>query len=93
MSLIVTDTANLLAQNSYKYLGGCIVATIECPFCYEILEIDPPDRLHTAFSLVKPMRESYHGKIVKKNHKCQKSDCERSIAVYWYAPLEYFTRI
>ena len=69
------------------------MATIECPFCYEILEIDPPDRLHTAFSLVKPMRESYHGKIVKKNHKCQKSDCERSIAVYWYAPLEYFTRI
>jgi hypothetical protein len=69
------------------------VATIECPFCYEILEIEPPDKLHTAFSLAKPMPESYHGKIVKKNHKCQKPDCDKPITVYWYAPMEYFARI
>ena len=69
------------------------MATIECPFCFEILEVEPPDRMHIAFSLVKPIPESYHGKIIKKNVKCQKTDCKKSITIYWYAPLEYFARI
>lgn len=69
------------------------MATIECPFCFEILEVDPPDKLHNAFSLVKPMPESYYGRIVKKIHKCEKPACNKAITIYWYAPLEYFSRI
>ena len=69
------------------------MTTIECPFCYEILDIQPPDKLHTAFSLEKPIQKSYHGQILKKKLACQNPNCNKSIAVYWYAPLEYFNRI
>jgi hypothetical protein len=69
------------------------MTTIECPFCYEILDIQPPDKLHTAFSLEKPIQKSYHGQILKKKLVCQNPNCNKSITVYWYAPLEYFNRI
>ena len=67
------------------------MAVLECPFCYKPFEVEPPDRLHSAFSSAKPIRNSYHGDIVKKRAKCP--ECNRSITVFWYAPLEYFTRI
>ncbi len=69
------------------------MAVIECPFCFEILEVEPPDRLHSAFSFAKPISKSFHHKVVKKNHKCQNPECKKPIEVFWYAPLEYFSRI
>jgi hypothetical protein len=69
------------------------VAVLECPFCYEILEVQPPNRLHSAFSLQKPLAKSYHGDIVKTKHKCQNPECKKPIKIFWYAPLEYFNRI
>jgi hypothetical protein len=69
------------------------MAVFECPFCYEILEVEPPDKLHTAFSSVKPIPNSYYGDIVKKKYKCQNQNCKKSITAFWYAPLEYFSRI
>ena len=69
------------------------MAVLECPFCYEILEVEPPDRLHTAFSSAKPILNSYHGDVVKKKYECQNPDCKKSVTVFWYAPLEYFNRI
>jgi hypothetical protein len=69
------------------------MAVLECPFCNEILEIKPPDKLHTAFSVVKPIPHSYHGDILKKKQKCQNQNCKKSITVSWYAPLEYFNRL
>jgi len=69
------------------------MSTIECPFCYAILEIHPPDKLHSAFSLAKPRPENYYGKILKRNHKCKEPDCLKSISVYWYSTLEYFARV
>ena len=47
-----------------------IMALIECPFCNEILEVEPPDKLHTAFSFVNPIPNSYYGDIVKTKHNC-----------------------
>jgi len=69
------------------------MAVLECPFCYEILEVEPPDRLHSAFSSAKPISNSYYGDVVKKKYECQNPDCKKSITVFWYAPLEYFNRI
>ena len=42
------------------------MAIVECPFCFEILEVEPPDRLHSAFSFVKPIPKSYHKKSPKE---------------------------
>jgi len=69
------------------------MAILECPFCNEILEVEPPDKLHTAFSFMRPIPNSYHGDIVKTIQKCQNQNCNKSITVTWYAPLEYFSRI
>jgi hypothetical protein len=69
------------------------MTVLECPFCYEILEVKPPDRLHTAFSSAKPIQNSYYGDVVKKKYECQNPDCKKSVTVFWYAPLEYFNRI
>jgi len=69
------------------------MAVLECPFCYEIIEIEPPDKLHTAVSSVKPLSENYYGKIVKKKYKCPNQECKQTVPVFWYAPLEYFSRI
>jgi hypothetical protein len=66
---------------------------LECPFCDEIFEVESPDKLHTAFSTTKPIQKSYHADVVGKKHKCQNSKCGKTITVYWYAPLEYFSRI
>jgi len=66
---------------------------LECPFCNKIFEVEPPDQLHTAYSSVKPIHASYHAKVVKKRHKCENSDCKKTITIYWYAPLDYFNRI
>jgi hypothetical protein len=69
------------------------MAVLECPFCYEPLEVEPPDRLHTAFSSEKPTRNSFHGNVVRKRVRCQNPICQKPITVFWYAPLEYFNRI
>jgi len=66
---------------------------IECPFCSTILEVKPPDRLHTAFSFVTPIASSYHGEIVKTKHQCPNGNCEKFIIIKWFAPLEYFNRL
>ena len=69
------------------------MTTIECPYCSEIIDLQSPDKLHTAFSLEKPLQKNYHGQILKSKHACQNPNCGKSITVYWYAPLEYFSRI
>jgi hypothetical protein len=69
------------------------MAVLECPFCYEPIEVEPPDRFHTAFSSAKPIRNSFHGDVVKKKVKCQNQECKKTVTVFWYAPLEYFNRI
>lgn len=69
------------------------MGTLECPFCYEILEVQPPDKLHTAFSLEKPLPKSYHEDVIKKKCTCQNTNCGKSFTIFWYAPLEYFNRI
>jgi hypothetical protein len=69
------------------------MALLECPFCNEIIEVKPPDKLHTAFSFVNPLPNSYYGDIVKTKHKCRNLNCKKPITVKWYAPLEYFNRL
>ncbi len=69
------------------------MAVLECPFCYKPFEVEPPDRLHTAFSSAKPIRSSFHGEVVKSKVKCKNPECKKTVTVFWYAPLEYFNRI
>jgi hypothetical protein len=75
------------------YNWGVFVGTLECPFCYEILEVKPLDQLHSAFSTEKPMKNSYHGNVIKRFYNCPNPECKKPVAVYWYAPLEYLNRI
>jgi hypothetical protein len=69
------------------------MAVLECPSCSEILEVEPPDRLHSAFSSAKPIPSSFHGGIIKKKVRCKNQACRETVTVYWYAPLEYFNRM
>jgi hypothetical protein len=66
---------------------------LECPFCNETLEVDPPDKLHSAYSTEKPIPRSYHNNVVQQKLKCQNSQCKKPITIYWYAPLDYFNRM
>ncbi len=66
---------------------------LECPFCREILEVQAPDLLHTAYSSVKPIVRSYEGDVLELKYKCQNSKCNRTFTIYWYEPMDYFNRI
>ncbi|MGE5637948.1 MAG: hypothetical protein ACM3WQ_04495 [Chloroflexota bacterium] len=66
---------------------------LECPFCSGILEAESPDRLHTAYSMKKPIASIFHGQVIKKKSRCQNPECKKQITVYWYAPLDYFNRL
>jgi hypothetical protein len=68
-------------------------SVFECPYCSHIYEAEPPDKLHSAYSIEKPIKSSYHGTVVKKKHNCQNPDCKKTITIYWYAPLDYFNRL
>lgn len=80
---------------------GDVVATaklsskrvLECPFCDEILVVDPPDTLHSAYSTRKPINNSYYGDVVQQKLHCSNSQCKKQIVVYWYSPLDYFYRV
>lgn len=65
---------------------------LECPFCNEILEVEPPDKVHSAYSSKKPISSNYFD-FVKKEHLCKNPECKKRITLYWYAPLDYFNRI
>ncbi len=66
---------------------------LECPYCEEIFEVKSPDKLRIAFSTRKPIPKIYYSSVVGKKHKCQNPKCGKIVTVYWYAPLEYFSRI
>jgi hypothetical protein len=66
---------------------------LECPFCNQVFEAESPDKLHTAYSLQKPIASIFHGNIMKKKHRCQNPECKKLIIIYWSAPLDYFNRM
>jgi len=68
------------------------MTVLECPSCNAILEVKPPDNFHNAVSS-KPIHKSFHGNIIQKKIRCKNKDCRKTMTVYWYAPIEYFTRI
>jgi hypothetical protein len=66
---------------------------LECPFCSDIVEVTPPDKLHSAYSSKNSISNSLNDNLVEKIHKCQNPACKKPITVYWYAPLDYFNRM
>jgi len=66
---------------------------LRCPHCDRPFEVNPPDRLHFAFSFEKPLRGSFYGEVIEQNHVCQNPKCKKPIIIYWYAPIDYFNRI
>jgi hypothetical protein len=66
---------------------------LECPLCDQIFETKSPDKLHTAYSLKKPLSSIFHGVVVTKSLRCENPKCGKRITIYWYAPLDYFNRI
>jgi len=65
------------------------MAIIECPFCDEILEVEPPDRFHITLS-ARPMSKNFHGDIIQKKVRCTNEDCKKIVTLYWIAPIEHF---
>jgi hypothetical protein len=72
---------------------GVSEVTLECPYCSWTFGAAPPDRLHSAFSLEKPLQGSFHGDIVQQDFVCRNPKCKKQLKVYWYAPLTYFDRV
>jgi hypothetical protein len=64
-------------------------SVLECPFCFEIFEVDSPDKAHTAYSSKKPNQEVFRANIVKKRHRCKNPKCNKILTTYWYAPLDF----
>jgi hypothetical protein len=75
------------------YFEGIDVTVSECPYCSEIVEMEPPDRSHTAFSSKKLMQNVFYGETVKKKVKCENPNCKKYFEAFWYSPLEYFLRV
>jgi len=65
-----------------------------CPYCEGwTFEAAPPDSWHSAFSFDEPLMSIRHGEVKKQTIVCQNQKCRKTIAVYWYAPMEYFDRM
>ena len=68
-------------------------SVLECPYCEEIFEVKSPDKLHITFSTAKPIPKSFHSNVVSKRYRCKNPKCRKTITVYWYDPLEYFSKL
>ena len=66
---------------------------LECPYCHRIFEVAPPDKIHSAYSFEKPLKGSFYGEVIEQNLVCRNPKCKRAVAIYWYAPLNYFNRV
>ena len=66
---------------------------LECPYCNWIFKAAPPDEMHSAYSFEKPLRGSFHGEVIEQNLTCGNPKCQRSLTIYWFAPLDYFNRV
>jgi hypothetical protein len=66
---------------------------LRCPHCDCPFEVNPPVSLHSAYSFKKPLRGSFYGEVIQQNLVCRNLKCKKPIAIYWYAPMNYFDRI
>ena len=66
---------------------------LECPYCDSILEVRPPDKLHSAYSTKKPIVNSFHGDVIQQKLPCNNAKCKKPITIYWYSPMDYFNRM
>lgn len=66
---------------------------LECPFCHELFDVEAPDEFHTAYSVKKPLPDSFYADVIETTHTCQNPNCKKTFTVYWYAPLDYFNRL
>jgi hypothetical protein len=65
---------------------------IECPFCGEFLEVEPPDRFHITLS-TKPIPKTFLSDAIQRKVSCKNEECKKTVTVYWIAPIEYVTRL
>ncbi len=66
-----------------------VKSVLECPFCFEVFEVESPDKSYAAYSPAKPTPKVFRADMVKKKHRCQNPKCKKLITTYWYAPLDY----
>jgi uncharacterized protein YbaR (Trm112 family) len=94
---LIIITKYFLSGTTIFIVEGLLLAIskllLECPYCHSPLEVDPPDRVRSAFSYDAPLRGSYYGKVIKQKMICKNPRCKKIIDIYWYAPLTYFDRI
>ena len=91
-------TPKFLAHISTIIVCGSVwmsesLLVLECPYCDAILEVRPPDKLHSAYSTKKPLSSSYHGDVIQQKIPCKNKECKKPITVYWYSPMDYFNRM
>jgi len=66
---------------------------LRCPYCKCSLEATPPDNLHFDYLLEEPPVSSHGSDVKKREVVCENPECGKTIAIYWYAPIEYFSRM
>ena len=66
---------------------------LACPYCHWVFEAKSPDDMHTACSFSKSVFQGFHGKLIERNLVCQNPKCNKRLRIYWYATVNYFSRI
>ena len=66
-----------------------VKSVLECPYCFEVFEVEPPDRAHTAYTSTKPEPKAFQAEIIKKKYNCKNPNCKKPITTYWFTPLDF----
>jgi len=69
------------------------ILLLRCPYCDWPFEVNPPDRVHSAYSFEKPLKGSFYGEVIEQSLVCRNPECKKPITIYWYAPMNYFDRV
>ncbi len=66
---------------------------LECPYCTEVFEVESPDKTRTMFSKARPISTTFLENIKIKKHECKNPECKKKVTLYWYSPVDYFSRV
>lgn len=66
---------------------------LKCPYCNCNFEAAPPDNLHFDYLLKEPPTSSMQNDVKKREVVCENPECGKTITIYWYASIEYFSRM
>ncbi len=63
---------------------------LKCPHCNCDFEAKPPDSWHIEYSFEEPALVNVYG-LKKQEVVCENPECDKTITIYWYAPIDYLS--